>query len=84
VGIRVPTHTASVLLLLLLLLLFLLVLSSLGLFAVWQRLTSIENKGCVTMWACPITLKKYLKAKEKLQKPKIFHHANIYNLQKLL
>jgi hypothetical protein len=36
------------------------------------------NKGCVTLWPLPFTLKKqYLKAKEELWKTQIFHHAKI-------
>ncbi len=29
-----------------------------------------ENKGCVTLWPLPFTLKKYLKAKKELWKLK--------------
>jgi hypothetical protein len=42
------------------------------------------NKGCITLVAWPFTLKKYLKAKQELQKLKYFtmQKYNIYNLQK--
>jgi hypothetical protein len=53
-------------LLLLLLLLFLPVLSCIGLFAVWQKLTPIVNKGVCHDVGLPIYIKKYLKAKEEL------------------
>jgi len=42
---------------------------------------AILNKGCVTLWPCPFTLKRYLKAKEELWKFKYFSMQK-YNHQK--
>jgi hypothetical protein len=38
---------------------------------------TIRNKGCVTLWPLPFTLKSILRQKKTCQKIKIFHHAKI-------
>jgi hypothetical protein len=51
---------------------------------VWIHNMCSPNKGCVTLWPCQFTLKKYLKAKEELWKLKKYYTMQKYNLQKIL
>jgi hypothetical protein len=44
-------------------------------FPYWKTLKSFttkKNKGCVTLWTCQFTWKKYLKAKDELWELKYF------------
>ncbi len=42
-----------------------------------------QGGACHTIWPCPFTLKNYLNEKEEFWKTQIFHHAKIYNSQKI-
>jgi hypothetical protein len=48
-----------------------------------QKTISLQNKGCVTLWPCHFHLKVSY-GKRRIMKTQIFHHAKIYNLQKIL
>ncbi len=43
-----------------------------------SNLNPLHNKGCVTLWPLPFTLKCILMPKKNYMKTQIFHHAKIY------